>query len=128
MAELQDIQIEGSANNVFKVPKSWKFIKKVGSGAYGSVASFEVPKSWKFIKKVGEDGGAATKVAVKKVSNAYDDLVDAKRIVREVKLLRNFHHENIICILDMLPPPQIDCDDIYIVTDLMETGTVFDST
>ena len=35
------------------------------------------------------------KVAIKKVSRAFDDVVDAKRILREIKLLRHFHHENV---------------------------------
>jgi mitogen-activated protein kinase 1/3 len=33
-------------------------------------------------------------VAIKKVTNAFQDLVDAKRILREMKLLRHFNHEN----------------------------------
>lgn len=35
------------------------------------------------------------KVAIKKVSRAFDDVVDAKRILREVKLLKHFNHENV---------------------------------
>lgn len=35
------------------------------------------------------------KVAIKKVTNAFQDLVDAKRILREMKLLRHFKHENV---------------------------------
>ena len=31
-----------------------------------------------------------TKVAIKKVGKAFEDLVDAKRIVREIKLLSNY--------------------------------------
>jgi mitogen-activated protein kinase 1/3 len=58
---------------------------------------------------------------VKKITKAFDDLVDGKRILREVKLLRQFGHDNIIRILDMYPPPSPDFEDIYIVTDLMET-------
>merc|ERR1712217_817877 len=42
-------------------------------------------------------------------------------ILREVKLLRSFRHDNIISILDMYPPDHPDFEDIYIVTDLMET-------
>lgn len=42
-----------------------------------------------------------SKVAIKKVGNAYEDLIDAKRIVREIKLLKFFDHENIISILDL---------------------------
>merc|ERR1711920_3576 len=60
------------------------------------------------------------KVAVKKITDAFHDLIDGKRILREVRLLRGFKHENLISILDMYPPDHPDFDDIYIVTDLME--------
>jgi serine/threonine protein kinase len=62
------------------------------------------------------------KVAIKKVPNAFDDLVDAKRILREIKLLKYFDHENIITLLDVPKPEgRTGYNDIYIVTDLMET-------
>merc|ERR1719329_681071 len=102
----KEIDIDGKVK--FKVPAELNFIKKVGSGAYGTVASFEDPKTGK-------------KMAVKKITDAFHDLIDGKRILREVKLLRNFQHDNIISILDMYPPDTPDFDDIYIVTDLMET-------
>ena len=35
------------------------------------------------------------------VTNAFHDLVDAKRIVREIKLLRFLKHDNIIRIRDV---------------------------
>uniref|UniRef100_A0A7S4VRV9 Mitogen-activated protein kinase n=1 Tax=Alexandrium monilatum TaxID=311494 RepID=A0A7S4VRV9_9DINO len=102
----KELLIDGKVK--FKVPAHLELIKKVGSGAYGTVCSFTDPKK-------GE------KLAVKKITDAFRDLVDGKRILREVKLLRNFKHDNIICILDMYPPDHPDFDDIYIVTDLMET-------
>ena len=40
--------------------------------------------------------------------NAFEDLIDAKRIVREIRLLRHFNHENVIKIVDILPPPSIN--------------------
>ena len=49
-------------------------------------------------------------VAVKKITDAYFDVVDGKRILREVKLLRHLHHDNIIQILDMYPPEHPDHD------------------
>ena len=46
-------------------------------------------------------------LAVKKVENLFgigrEGLMEAKRIVREVKLLRHLSHENIVEILDLLP-------------------------
>jgi hypothetical protein len=35
----------------------------------------------------GTDNIKKTKVAIKKVQNAFEDLVDAKRILREIKML-----------------------------------------
>jgi len=93
---------------VFHVPTHLEFVKRVGSGAYGCVASFK-------------DTGAGEHIAVKKITNAFADLIDGKRILREVKLLRHLNHSNIIRILDMYPPASPNFDDIYIVTDLMET-------
>jgi len=49
-------------------------------------------------------------------------LIDAKRIVREIKLLKFFDHENVINLLEVArPPAQTGFEDIYIITDLMET-------
>ena len=41
------------------------------------------------------------KVAIKKVPKAFEDLIDAKRIVREIKLLKFFEHDNVIAMLDV---------------------------
>lgn len=62
------------------------------------------------------------KTAIKKVPRAFDDLVDAKRILREIKLLRHFDHENVIGMRDILKPASLeDFEDVYMITDLMET-------
>ncbi len=62
------------------------------------------------------------KVAIKKVPKAFEDLIDAKRIVREIRLLKFFDHENIIKVLDVAKPPNMTgYEDIYIITELMET-------
>eukprot|EP00441_Pelagodinium_beii_P034331 CAMPEP_0197627326 /NCGR_PEP_ID=MMETSP1338-20131121/5968_1 /TAXON_ID=43686 ORGANISM="Pelagodinium beii, Strain RCC1491" /NCGR_SAMPLE_ID=MMETSP1338 /ASSEMBLY_ACC=CAM_ASM_000754 /LENGTH=387 /DNA_ID=CAMNT_0043198017 /DNA_START=79 /DNA_END=1242 /DNA_ORIENTATION=+ len=107
---LQEVTVDGKQDgkSTFRVPSHLELVKKVGSGAYGCVASFKDPKS-------GE------KIAVKKITNAFDDLVDGKRILREVKLLRQLDHDNIIRIVDMYPPLGTNFEDIYIVTDIMET-------
>jgi serine/threonine protein kinase len=46
----------------------------MGGGAYGVVCAA-------LNKETGQ------KVAIKKIPNAFDDLIDAKRILREIKLL-----------------------------------------
>ena len=44
------------------------------------------------------------KVAVKKVTDAFTDAFIAKRLLREVKLLRFFKHDNVVALLDMIMP------------------------
>lgn len=105
ITEWKEVTIDGKVS--MKIPAHLELIKKVGSGAYGTVASFQ--------------DAAGNKLAVKKITDAFHDLVDGKRILREVKLLRFMQHDNISCILDLYPPDHPDFDDIYIVTDLMET-------
>lgn len=34
-------------------------------------------------------------VAIKKIGNAFDNIIDAKRTLREIKLLRHMDHENV---------------------------------
>lgn len=58
----------------FVVDDKYEYIKQIGSGAYGVVCS-------------AYDHKLKVKVAIKKVHNAFEDLIDAKRIVREIKLL-----------------------------------------
>ena len=62
-------------------------------------------------------------VAIKKVPNMFDDLVDARRVVREIRLLRHFRHDNVICISDLFTPASQhdDFQDVYIVSELMQT-------
>lgn len=42
------------------------------------------------------DSETKAKVAIKKIPRAFDDVVDAKRILREITLLRQMEHENIV--------------------------------
>ncbi len=57
-------------------------------------------------------------VAIKKVPRAFEDLVDAKRILREIKLLRHFQHENVLSLVDILQPAgEVESfEDVYMVT------------
>ena len=63
------------------------------------------------------DSETNKEVAIKKVPRAFDDTVDAKRILREIKLMKKFCHENVIQVVDIIPPPATseEFEDIYIV-------------
>lgn len=41
-------------------------------------------------------------VAIKKIANAFDNNMDAKRTLREIKLLRHLDHENVLIHLDFI--------------------------
>ncbi|KAG6610943.1 CMGC/MAPK protein kinase [Phytophthora cinnamomi] len=95
---------------VFTLDTRYQLVKPIGNGAYGAVIA---------VKDVVNGG---ENLAVKKITNIFEDLVDAKRILREVRLLGHFSHKNITRLLDLSPPPsRKQFDDMYIITELMET-------
>lgn len=95
----------------FQAPASLSFSKGIGYGAYGTVAAF----------KDNRPAQAASKgLAIKFVRNAFHDLLDGQRILREIRLLRCLRHDNIVR-LHGLYCSGSDCQDIYIVTDLMDS-------
>jgi mitogen-activated protein kinase 1/3 len=106
--EYHEVQV---SRDVFVVDVRYTDLKPIGGGSYGFVCS-------------AQDTLTGEQVAIKKVANVFHDLIDAKRILREIKLLRHFkQHENIIAIKDIItfPPNTIDFKDVYIITNLMES-------
>lgn len=99
---------EINENVSFRVPADFEFIKRLGAGAFATAAAFKNTTTGK-------------RVSVKKITNAFEDLVDGKRHVREVNLLQQLKHDNIISILDMFLPETRDFNDIYIVQELMDS-------
>jgi len=93
----------------FTVDAKYQPLKPLGRGAYGVVCS-------------ANDKVSGRKTAIKKIPKAFDDLVDAKRILREIKLLRHFKHENIVGLRDLIGPIEGEpFEDIYMILDFMET-------
>ena len=122
-----------------QVDSRYTDLKPVGRGAYGLVASAEDRLTGRKVR--GDGAGALVRrvcrgatphphpptptqqVAIKRISRVFQDLVDAKRILREIKLLRHFgKHENVVEVLDIMtgPPDCIDFHTLYIVTQLYE--------
>jgi mitogen-activated protein kinase 1/3 len=61
-------------------------------------------------------------VAIKKIGNAFENLTDARRTLREIRLLRYLRHENIIAVRDIIRPENRDrFTDVYLVYELMDT-------
>lgn len=96
--------------NLFEVTSKYTPpIQPVGSGAYGVVCS-------------ATNSETREEVAIKKIGNAFDNRIDAKRTLREIKLLTHLDHENVIRIKDIIRPPEKDkFKDVYIAYELMDT-------
>ncbi|CAN6463792.1 unnamed protein product [Victoria cruziana] len=96
--------------NLFEVPRKYvPPLRPIGRGAYGIVCA-------------AVDSEKKQEVAIKKIGNAFDNRVDAKRTLREMKLLCHMDHENVIAIKDIVRPPQKEnFNDVYIVYELMDT-------
>uniref|UniRef100_A0A2N9ISP5 mitogen-activated protein kinase n=1 Tax=Fagus sylvatica TaxID=28930 RepID=A0A2N9ISP5_FAGSY len=96
--------------NLFEVTAKYRPpIMPIGRGAYGIVCSVLNSETNEM-------------VGMKKIANAFDNHMDAKRTLREIKLLRHFDHENVIALKDVVPPPlRSEFTDVYIATELMDT-------
>lgn len=101
----------GKAGEGLTPPAPVQPIKGVGKGAYGVVCSARV-------------AGSGDKVAIKKIQNAFENETDARRTLREVTLLRQLRHENVIKLTDIMQPPGSSKEhfrDVYLVYELMDT-------
>ncbi|KAJ7980943.1 Mitogen-activated protein kinase [Quillaja saponaria] len=96
--------------NQFEITSKYRPpIMPIGRGAYGIVCSVLNSETNEM-------------VAIKKIANAFDNHMDAKRTLREIKLLRHLDHENVVGIRDVIPPPlRREFSDVYIATELMDT-------
>ncbi|KAF8379574.1 hypothetical protein HHK36_029015 [Tetracentron sinense] len=96
--------------DLFELPKKYEPpIRPVGRGAYGIVCS-------------AVNSETREEVAIKKIANAFDNKIEAKKTLREIKILLDMDHENVISIKDIVRPPKKEnFNDVYIVYELMET-------
>eukprot|EP00030_Apusomonadida_sp_AF-17_P001581 a1887_57.p1 GENE.a1887_57~~a1887_57.p1 ORF type:complete len:410 (-),score=162.80 a1887_57:18-1220(-) len=93
----------------FDIDSNYSLIKPIGQGAYGVVCA---------AKRV--DTG--DKVAIKKIGKVFEQVTEAKRTLREVKILRHLQHENIIALKELMRPSNVEeFEDLYIVTELLDT-------
>jgi len=97
----------------YNVPTKYQFKRKLGQGAYGSVCKvidihLDTPKDF----------------AIKRCDHMFGgSMTDAKRILREVKILRHLSHDNIISLHDLFGPQdtRTDFETVYIVMEFMQT-------
>ena len=85
-------------------------VKLLGKGAYGTVC---------LAKHIPSE----LQVAVKKMTDVFRNRVHAKRILREITLLRNLQNQSIIKILDVLEPisTKTTFSIVYVVMELADS-------
>jgi len=140
---LEDLRTYSIWGSEFHIPKKYTIKDAIGQGAYGIVVYAQAPRP---IKKCEEEGkprsegttdddiGGSTpaaaptqaethiQVAIKKIENVFDCLTLAKRTLRELRIIRHMHHENVMGLITaFVPEPKGDFDDVYMVCEHMET-------
>ena len=97
----------------FHVDPRYKVLSAIGRGAQGLICAAKDTMSQE-----------TPEVAIKKMPNAVDEIISCKRMLREVRMMRHFQHENLLKLRDIMFPPSSNVlmwKDIYLVTDLMDT-------
>ena len=109
MASRQGQQISVDLEQLAKETQGrYRYIKVLGRGSYGIVVLAE--------SCTGE------LVALKRVERTFESVLDAKRILREIKILSKLRHENITNLLDVCCVADFtEFTALIVVIDLMET-------
>ncbi len=93
----------------WEIGDDYEIVKIVGKGSYGDVAE-AIHKPTK------------RKVAIKRIYRVFEDLVDCKRIVREIAILRRMKHPNVVGLFDIVEPRDIAAfDTLYLVMEYCQS-------
>mmetsp|Transcript_171884 Transcript_171884/g.550859 ORF Transcript_171884/g.550859 Transcript_171884/m.550859 type:complete len:318 (-) Transcript_171884:945-1898(-) len=93
----------------WKVPARYEIRQLLGSGAYGCVAE-------------AKDNEKKRKVAIKRAKDLLDDLVDAKRMLREIAILTELDHNHLVRSYDVVVPNDLKrFNEIYIVLEICDS-------
>lgn len=93
----------------FKLPARYEVRQVIGTGSYGSVCEA-------FDQETGD------LVAVKRVGHLFNDLVDCKRILREISILSKLKHECIVQLYDIPPPTSPSSfQDMYMIMEICDS-------
>ncbi|ORM39663.1 Mitogen-activated protein kinase 7 [Babesia sp. Xinjiang] len=96
----------GTNNVVWELPDKYKVIDIVGSGSYGQVCrAFDIENQ--------------RYVAIKRIHKVFEDLIDCKRILREIAILNRLDHPNVVKVLDIVVPTDLDNFNVlYVVLEI----------
>jgi mitogen-activated protein kinase 1/3 len=89
------------------LPLHYKVRDKIGTGSYGYVCEA-------FNTRTNQN------TAIKKISKVFDDLIDCKRILREIAILNRLNNQGIVKLMDLIIPSG-SFSDLYIVLELCDS-------
>lgn len=93
----------------WQIPERYEVRHLIGTGSYGHVC-----EAYDHVEK--------RVVAIKKIHRVFEDLIDCKRILREVAILNRLQHDNIVKILDIVVPENLTkFDEMYIVLEIADS-------
>lgn len=93
----------------WEVGDRYKMTRPLGHGSYGEVAE-------------AIDTQTGRRVAIKRIQHIFDQLVDAKRIYREIFILRRLKNPQIVDLLDVIVPDgRRRMTDLYLVFEFVDT-------
>jgi len=91
------------------IPKRYQVQELIGSGSYGSVCE-------------AADSQTNDVVAIKRCKRIFEDLIDCKRILREISILSKLQHNNVVKIIEIVAPHNMRAfDELYIVMELADS-------
>ncbi|GBE59664.1 cell-cycle-associated kinase MAPK [Babesia ovata] len=95
-----------AGNTVWELPEKYKVIDIVGSGSYGQVCrAFDIENQ--------------RYVAIKRIHKVFEDLIDCKRILREIAILNRLDHPNVVKVLDIVIPSDLENFNVlYVVLEI----------
>ena len=93
----------------WEVGDRYQLTRIVGHGSYGEVAE-------------AIDTHTNTKIAIKRIQHIFDQLIDAKRIYREIFILRRLRHSQVVKLLDVVvPDTRQPLADLYLILEFVDT-------
>ncbi|KAH8741466.1 mitogen-activated protein kinase 2 [Cryptosporidium ryanae] len=96
-------------HNKWSIPSRYQVRHLIGTGSYGHVCE-------------AYDSKENRLVAIKKIHRVFEDLVDCKRILREIAILNRLNHDHIVKILEIcVPEDKEHFDEIYLVLEIADS-------
>jgi len=95
----------------WKLPAKYELKTIIGSGSYGSVCEAKLKPE-------------ATLVAIKRMKHLFDDLIDCKRILREISILSKLKHKNVVGLSDVFigeGDHMKTFDELYMVMEICDS-------